>query len=215
MTTPVGDTDPAAPWLNHGDNAWQLTAATLVGLQSLSGLSAIYAGMVKKKWVINSMFMVFYAFAMVLVCWCLWGYKMAFGEQWGSFPLVGVPGPVVAMDWELRQAQLPAAGLVQNYGMASMIYFQFVFAAITLVLIAGSLLGRMNFLAWMLFVPLWLTFVSAISKDLGECNGRTDSHSHTVSAPSASGAAGFSTNSASSTTPAATLSTCPPAPQAS
>lgn len=39
-----------------------------------------------------------------------------------------------------------------------MVYFQFVFAAITLVLIAGSYLGRMNFFAWMLFVPLWLTF---------------------------------------------------------
>ncbi|KAK4407192.1 Ammonium transporter 3 member 1 [Sesamum angolense] len=39
-----------------------------------------------------------------------------------------------------------------------MLYFQFVFAAITLILIAGALLGRMNFIAWMLFVPLWLTF---------------------------------------------------------
>ena len=39
-----------------------------------------------------------------------------------------------------------------------MVYFQFVFAAITLILIAGALLGRMNFYAWMLFVPLWLTF---------------------------------------------------------
>lgn len=41
---------------------------------------------------------------------------------------------------------------------ATMVYFQFVFAAITLILIAGALLGRMNFHAWMLFVPLWLTF---------------------------------------------------------
>ena len=39
-----------------------------------------------------------------------------------------------------------------------MAYFQFVFAAITLVLIAGAYLGRMNFKAWMIFVPLWLTF---------------------------------------------------------
>jgi ammonium transporter, Amt family len=37
-------------------------------------------------------------------------------------------------------------------------YFQFVFAAITLVLVAGAYLGRMNFLAWVIFVPLWLTF---------------------------------------------------------
>ncbi|QCD87721.1 ammonium transporter [Vigna unguiculata] len=41
---------------------------------------------------------------------------------------------------------------------ATMVYFQCVFAAITLILIAGAVLGRMNFYAWMLFVPLWLTF---------------------------------------------------------
>ncbi|KAK7818157.1 ammonium transporter 2 [Quercus suber] len=41
---------------------------------------------------------------------------------------------------------------------ATMVYFQFVFAAIILNLIAGALLGRMNFYAWMLFLPLWLTF---------------------------------------------------------
>lgn len=34
-------------WLNHGDNAWQLTAATLVGLQSVPGLMILYAGMGK------------------------------------------------------------------------------------------------------------------------------------------------------------------------
>jgi Amt family ammonium transporter len=37
------------------------------------------------------------------------------------------------------------------------VYFQFVFAAITLVILAGAVLGRMNFVAWMVFVPLWLT----------------------------------------------------------
>jgi len=43
--------DPTAPvWLNKGDNAWQLTAATLVGLQSVPGLVVLYAGIVKKKW---------------------------------------------------------------------------------------------------------------------------------------------------------------------
>ena len=37
------------------------------------------------------------------------------------------------------------------------VYFQFVFAAITLILMAGSFLCRMRFLAWIVFVPLWLT----------------------------------------------------------
>ena len=155
-TNPDVSTTPK--WLIQGDESWQITAATLVALQSIPGLACIYAGMVKKKWAINSMFMVFYAFAMVLICWVIWGYRMAFGNQWGKFPLVGAPGPVLSMDYELRQAVLPAAGLSLNYPLSAMVYFQFVFAAITLVLIAGSFLGRMNFVAWMVFVPLWLTF---------------------------------------------------------
>ena len=40
-------------WLDKGDNAWQLTAATLVGLQSIPGLMILYGGIVKRKWAIN------------------------------------------------------------------------------------------------------------------------------------------------------------------
>lgn len=32
------DMNPSPDWLNHGDQAWQLTAATLVALQSIPGL---------------------------------------------------------------------------------------------------------------------------------------------------------------------------------
>jgi hypothetical protein len=37
-------TETNPDWLNKGDNAWQLTAASLVGLQSIPGLVIIYAG---------------------------------------------------------------------------------------------------------------------------------------------------------------------------
>jgi len=144
------------PWLDTGDNAWQLTAGSLVALQSVPGLVVLYAGWVKHKWAINSAFMAFYAFSMVLVCWMLWAYKAGFGEQ--MLPFVGRPGPAVKMSYQIGQSTLPAAGVAQNFPQSTMIYFQFVFAAITLVLIAGSYLCRMNFYAWMLFVPLWLTF---------------------------------------------------------
>ncbi len=153
ITYPNANANP--DWLNHGDNAWQLTAATLVGLQSVPGLMVLYAGMVKKKWAINSAFMVLYAFAAVLICWVIYAFKAGFGEQ--MLPFVGVPGPALTMDYELGQSTLPAAALTQAYPHSSMVYFQFVFAAITLVLIAGAGLARMNFLAWMVFVPLWLT----------------------------------------------------------
>jgi ammonium transporter, Amt family len=147
---------PTAPdWLNKGDNAWQLTAATLVGLQSVPGLVVLYAGIVKKKWAINSAFMAFYAFAATLICWVIWAYKAAFGKH--MLPFVGVPGPILTMHNELEQAILPTSGITAAFPMATMVYFQFVFAAITLVITAGAFLGRMNFTAWMIYVPLWVT----------------------------------------------------------
>ncbi|KAH8695592.1 putative ammonium transporter [Talaromyces proteolyticus] len=151
-------TNPNPAWLDKGDQAWQLTAGTLVALQSIPGLAILYAGFVKKKWAINSAFMVFYAFAATLICWVIWAYKMGFGEQWGAFPLVGTPGPVLTMQQNLARATLPAANLSPNYNLSTMVYFQFVFAAITVIILGGSLLGRMNFVAWMVFVPLWITF---------------------------------------------------------
>jgi hypothetical protein len=50
--------NPTPAWLNTGDNAWQLTAASLVALQSIPGLCVLYAGLVHRRWVINSMMMV-------------------------------------------------------------------------------------------------------------------------------------------------------------
>ncbi|KAF8887644.1 putative ammonium transporter [Gymnopilus junonius] len=156
--TSVTDTNPS--WLDKGDNAWQLTAASLVGLQSIPGLMVLYAGIMPRKWAINSAFMAFYGFSATLICWVVWVYRMGFGEQW--IPLAGVPGPVLGIDGLLEQATLPAAGIVPNFPLATMVYFQFVFAAITIVIIAGSYLGRMNFLAWMVFVPLWLTLCYSV-----------------------------------------------------
>ncbi|WOG84038.1 hypothetical protein DCAR_0103218 [Daucus carota subsp. sativus] len=137
-------------WMNKADNAWQLIAATLVGLQSVPGLIILYGGAVKKKWAVNSAFMALYAFAAVLVCWVCWGYRLSFGDK--LIPIWGKLDVALEQKYLLKQA---FSGLFPN---ATMVFFQFVFAAITLILIAGALLGRMNFHAWMLFVPLWLTF---------------------------------------------------------
>jgi Amt family ammonium transporter len=60
---------PSPPYINAGDNAWQLTAGTLVGLMSLPGLAVLYGGVVKRKWAVSSAVMCFYAFAAVLVVW--------------------------------------------------------------------------------------------------------------------------------------------------
>lgn len=155
-------------WLNKGDNAWQMISATLVGLQSMPGLVILYGGIVKKKWAVNSAFMALYAFAAVVICWVGWGYRMSFGHK--LIPFWGRAGAALGQKFLLDQAALPAtvhhrhdgsletAAAEPFYPMASMVWFQGVFAGITLILVAGSLLGRMNIKAWMMFVPLWLTF---------------------------------------------------------
>ncbi|KAB5568329.1 hypothetical protein DKX38_002122 [Salix brachista] len=136
----------------QGDSAWQLTAATLVRLQSVPGLVIMYVSIVKKQRVVNSAFMALNAFASVLV---YWGYQMSFGDKMTRF--LGRPDISLDQKFLLGQAFL---GYLPN---APMVYFQFVFAAITLILVAGALLGRMNFHACMLFVPLWLTFSYTIT----------------------------------------------------
>jgi Amt family ammonium transporter len=154
---------PSPKWLDSGNNAWQLAAATFVGFQSIPGLAVLYGGYVKKKWAINSTFMCFYAFASVLVVWVLFDYNMAFGEQW--FPFLGKPAPALSASFITGQATVPAAaaGMPElTFPMATLIFFQFVFAAITVIILGGSVLGRMNFTAWAIFCPVWMTLVYTV-----------------------------------------------------
>jgi ammonium transporter, Amt family len=155
---------PSPDWLNPGDTAWQLTAATLVGLQSVPGLAILYAGLMKRKWALNSALMVLYAFAMTLLIWTLWGYNMSFGNSAKLLgqDVIGIPWPINFASSEISQASIPllTAGLPPlRFPTSAMVYFQFVFGAITVIILGGALLGRMNFKAWMLFVPLWMTVV--------------------------------------------------------
>src|SRR3984885_5849052 len=154
---------PSPSWLDTGDNAWQLAAATFVGLQSIPGLTVLYGGIVKKKWAINSAFMSMYAFASVLVVWVLFDYNMAFGPQW--FPFLGQPLLAVSAAFETGQATIPAAAAGMPplaFPMATLMFFQFVFAAITVIILGGSVLGRMSFTAWMIFCPIWMTLAYTV-----------------------------------------------------
>jgi Amt family ammonium transporter len=131
--------------------------------------------------------MTFAGFAAVLIVWVLWAYNMGFGYAWfhkgvnwdytkhgyiqnffANF--IGKPGTTLSSTALTGQGSIPQV----NGGMpgpgptgfalpqASVVYFQFVFAAITPLLFLGSVLGRIKFSAWCPLVPLWSTFVYAI-----------------------------------------------------
>src|SRR5271165_3650747 len=157
-------------WLNAGDNAWQMTAATFVGLMSLPGLAVLYGGVMQKRWSVNSMMLTFVAFCLVLVAWCLWAFKMGFGHLIGSGKgffdtFLGKPGSVLGHVGEEGQAEIPSitTGPPFHFPTSSLVYFQFVFAAITPILLLGSVLGRINFKAWIPFVLLWITCVYTVN----------------------------------------------------
>jgi ammonium transporter, Amt family len=148
-------------YLNPGDNAWQLTAATFVGLMSIPGLVVLYGGVMQKRWSVNSMMLAFVSFAIILVEWVLYGYKMGFGYPWhglshsgffGNF--IGQPGSSLGPKDMQSQGNIPLVGKT-DFPQSSLLYFQFVFAAITPILMLGSVLGRVNFKAWIPFTLLW------------------------------------------------------------
>src|ERR1700742_4176526 len=161
---------PYPDWLNSGDNAWQLVAATLVGLMSIPGIAVLYGGLVQKKWAVNTMLMAFSGFALVLVVWVLWGFKMGFGEPLKLGPgmlqsAVGIPHTILSSNnqqiaWiPLLDGNMPSF----RFSETTLAYFQFVFAGITPLLFLGSVIGRISFKVWLIFVPLWSTFAYCVN----------------------------------------------------
>ncbi len=181
LANPASCSDPN--WVDTGNTSWQLTAATFVGLMSLPGLAVLYAGLVPKKWAVNTMFMAFTGFSGVLVIWVLWGYKMGFGvplgggtanhysyKYTGNFfanffhNFVGRPQSINGANAQMGQAGLPIGTAVPlQMPTTALAYFQFVFAAITPLLFLGSVVGRIKVKVWMIFVPAWCFLVYTVN----------------------------------------------------
>ena len=75
------------------------------------------------------------------------------GHFFGNF--IGQPGPVLNHVSEQGQATIPSitSGPPWHFPTSTLVYFQFVFAAITPILMLGSVLGRINFKAWLAVRP--------------------------------------------------------------
>src|SRR5258708_4320021 len=134
---------------------------------SVPGLAILYSGLMKRKWALNSALMVLYAFGATFVVWNFWGYRMSFGAPLKDvLHFIGTPGTILSPTELQGQAVIPLlVGAIPDlkFPLSALAYFQFVFAAITVILLAGSILGRTSFKAWMLFVPIWITVVYSVN----------------------------------------------------
>ena len=141
----------APPTISAGDTAWVLCGAALVMLM-LPGLALFYGGLVREKSSLNTIMMSMAALGLVSVQWVLFGYSLAFspgtpfigGLQWAGFAGVGGdPNPAYA-------ATIPHLAFAA---------FQVMFAAITVALISGAVVERLNFRVYLLFVLAWTVVV--------------------------------------------------------
>jgi Amt family ammonium transporter len=139
-----------APKLDTGDTAWMLTSTALVILMSLPGLAIFYGGLAKAKDTLNTIAMVFTAYAIASVVWVIYGYTLAFGTDIGG--VIGSPAKLFLSGVDVKSLQGTIPELL-------FVAFQGTFAAITLALISGSYIERMKFSAWLLFSILWVSFV--------------------------------------------------------
>jgi ammonium transporter, Amt family len=139
-----------APKLDTGDTAWMLIATALVMLMSLPGLAIFYGGLAKAKDTLNTIAMVFTAYAIASVVWVIYGYTLAFGTDIGG--VIGSPEKLFLSGVDVKSLQGTIPELL-------FVAFQGTFAAITLALISGSYVERMKFSAWLLFSILWVSLV--------------------------------------------------------
>ena len=139
--------------LDSGNTAWMMVATAFVMLMTPAGLALFYAGMTRAKNTLNTYMMVFSAYALATVVWVFWGYSLTFGDDIG-----GIIGNLKYLFLNgISYNDLESSG----YPTYVFIAFQGTFAAITVAIASGSIIERVKFSTWLVFVLLWVTFVYA------------------------------------------------------
>src|SRR5215208_2799988 len=156
--TAEGDLIPCP--IDHGDNAWMLTASALVLMMTPAGLAFFYGGLSRQKNAVNTLHMVFITTGIIAVQWALYGYSLGFGPDAGGYGFIGT------LDWAglnnvLHDVPSNAYGGIDGYTIPHQTYmvFQMMFAIITPALIVAAVAERMKFSAFVIFIVLWATFV--------------------------------------------------------
>ena len=136
--------------LDTGDTAWMMMSTALVLLMTPAGLALFYGGMTRSKNVLNTYAMVMGAFVLAMVVWIVAGYSIAFGTN-ESASLQNVFGGF----GNAMLSGIKWTDLSGSYPTYVFVAFQGTFAAITVAIASGSVIGRMKFSTWMVVVALW------------------------------------------------------------
>jgi len=147
-----------APTLDTGDTAWMMISTALVLLMTPAGLALFYGGMTRSKNVLNTYAMVFGAFVVGFIVWIIAGYSIAFGtaESAAVNKVVGGLGNMFLSN--IKWTDLSSMGAFPDFVF---VVFQGTFAAITVAIASGSVIERIKFSTWLVFVAIWTVAVYA------------------------------------------------------
>lgn len=146
--------------INAADTAWMMTSTALVLLMTLPGIALFYAGMVRKKSVINTMACVVAIAAMVSLLWFAVGYSWAFtpGSSWlGGSDRLWFSG----LEYLKEGGKVAVSHVAPNIPESVYAMFQLTFAIITAALVVGAFVERMKFSAMLWFIGMWSLVVYA------------------------------------------------------
>ncbi len=138
--------------INSGDTAWVLVSALLVLLMTVPALALFYGGLVRKKNILSTFYYSLASALIVSVIWVIGQYSLIFSTGGGA--LSGWIG-------SLKNAFMAGVGAASTHPNAPTIpevvysLYQLMFAIITVALISGAVVERMNFKAWFIFTFLW------------------------------------------------------------
>lgn len=146
--------------INGADTAWMMTSTALVLLMTLPGIALFYAGMVRRKNVLNTMAAVVAITAVVSLLWFAVGYSLAFtpGNGFlGGMQRMGFSG----LDYAKDAGKVAVSHILPTIPESVYAMFQLTFAIITPALIVGAFVERMKFSAMLWFIGLWSVVVYA------------------------------------------------------
>jgi ammonium transporter, Amt family len=138
---------PAFAAADSGDTSWMLASAALVLLMT-PGLAFFYAGMVRTKNVVSTLYQNMIAVAVIGLVWVIAGFSIAFSGDGAFFG----DGKFFMLNGVGQEAD---GTLGTTIPFMLFMAYQMMFAIITPALMTGAFAERVRFRAWIMILVLW------------------------------------------------------------
>lgn len=135
--------------IDTGDTAWMLVAGSLV-LLMIPALGLFESGLLRKKNAVSVFMQIFFGLALLSVMWFVFGFSLSFGPDESG-------GIIGNMDWVFLKG-VPwddALSYAPTIPGVLFVKFQLMFAAITPLLLTGTIAERMKFSSFIIFIASW------------------------------------------------------------